>query len=86
MSKLRYFKKEGETVDGQIGWFYFEFEDNYVNRQIEVYEEKMIFLDKLKPEEGDHMLGDQSLDFFDFVEEDIISPEEFFEIWNNKSK
>ena len=79
-----YIKKEGESAEGEWGTFYFEFIDNYVSRQIEVYPAKVIYLDVNNPEEGEHMLGDQPLYQLDFESSDKITADEFYQIWNNK--
>ncbi|MCW3465828.1 hypothetical protein [Chitinophaga nivalis] len=79
-----YIKKEGESAAGEWGTFYFEFADNYITKQIEIYPSKVICLDENNPEEGAHILGDQPLHQLDFDSSDSITAEEFYQIWNKK--
>jgi hypothetical protein len=76
-----YIRKIGESTDGEWGTYYFEFIDNYITKQIEVYPEKVIYLDEDKPEEGEHMLGDQPLYKLDFELSDRITAGEFYQVW-----
>ncbi|ATL48190.1 hypothetical protein COR50_14030 [Chitinophaga caeni] len=83
MKDKQYFKKGTELDEGWVV-FYFEFEADYIIRQIEVYPTATFFLDEANPEIEGHMLGDQSIRYFDYDPSDIISAEEFFQIWNTR--
>ncbi|SEN27341.1 hypothetical protein SAMN04488505_109120 [Chitinophaga rupis] len=84
MNRLKYFKKEGESADGKLGYFYLEFDGDYISKQIEVYEDEIVYLDIDHPIIGNHMLGDQPFEFFDYSENEFISAEDFYEVWNKK--
>lgn len=84
MMNKKYFRKEGESSTGSMGIFYFEFVNDFVVKQIEIFDDEKYFLDATNPELNGHMLADQSIAFFEFDPSDVITAEEFYWLWNNR--
>lgn len=64
--------------------FYIQFKNGEAFRQIEITLHGKVFLSLEHPQEGESMLCDQSIDSLDLNEEDFITSEEFFAVWNNE--
>lgn len=64
--------------------FYLHFKNGEAVEQIEITPEGKVFLSLSNPNEEESMLYDQSLDELDLEENDFITREDFYNIWNDK--
>ena len=74
-------KKYWEDEDILI---FLHFKDDFAIRQIEVSSSKVVYLDEIHPLEGESMLCDQAILFFDYTENDVISKQEFELYWEKR--
>ncbi|GCE15241.1 hypothetical protein [Tengunoibacter tsumagoiensis] len=75
-----YFKHDAD-LGLMVGTAYFEFEDEWPTRQVEVYGEKWLCSNKEYHPGVGPGLADQPLSFFEFKKEHEINKTEFELIW-----
>lgn len=66
--------------------FYFYFNDNEAIKQIEINRKRIFLTSKESPINEESMLYDQSLEELEYEENEVITKEEFMNIWNCKNK